>query len=94
MSRKAIWKYPLTSSMVSVSMPVNSEILTVAWQHGNPTLWAKIDPGEAKMVYREFAVIATGQPFYEDTFSSYVGTCFDPDGFVWHILEAVAKEVS
>lgn len=81
----AIWEYTLllTDSTV-LDIPVASNILHVAEQHGQVTLWVRVDP-TADKVKRVFVIVGTGNPF-ESEGLQYIGTVFDRS-FVWHVHE-------
>lgn len=84
-----IWKYPLEiTDSQPVPMPTGARILTVQVQHGQPCLWALVDPTRASK-YREIRMVGTGHP--ADGLTNYIGT-FQADGgaLVFHVFEASA----
>lgn len=81
-----IWKYELKlTDRQKVSMPVASDLLSVANQRGTLCLWAMVDPTNANKVERDIEIIGTGNPM-PDGRRSFIGTAvIDP--FVWHVFE-------
>lgn len=66
-----IWKYPVLSPNGIVEMPAGAKVIHVHEQHGNPCLWAEVDP-DADIVDRVVEVVPTnGTP---DGENEYVGT--------------------
>ncbi|MCK5235905.1 MAG: hypothetical protein KAR06_02880 [Deltaproteobacteria bacterium] len=70
-----IFKYPFkVSDEVRIGMPLGAHILTVQVQHGEPCIWAIVDP-EQPHELRSFLVIGTGHLFSNDLSKSrYIGT--------------------
>jgi hypothetical protein len=68
-----IWKYELevTDEQV-VTLPAGARILALQVQHGQPCLWALVDPDAAKTPWK-FRTVGTGHRVDFDT-GSYVGT--------------------
>jgi hypothetical protein len=56
-----IWKYPITASVVTLSLPEGARVLHVHEQNGDPCLWAAVDPN-APRTERRFHAIPTGSP--------------------------------
>jgi hypothetical protein len=85
---RAIWKVQLHAPGLDAHLPRGASIVHVHEQDGNPTLWAEVDPDEASLVHRRFAVIMTGQHFSPDPNRYvYLGTCHLPGGIVAHVYE-------
>ena len=90
-----VWKYPLCGiDSIAVSMPAGAKVLDFHLQHGQPTIWALVDPSH-QTVSRWFRMIGTGRallsPSDDITFSSrlkprHIGTVQD-GGFVLHLFE-------
>lgn len=79
-----IWKYPVKGPNFELAMPQGARVLTVQVQHGEPVLWALVDP-EKPHARRAFLLIGTGHDF-DATGLNYVGT-FQEGPFVWHLFE-------
>ena len=88
--QRTIWKFPLDSPVVNLSMPSDAEIIDVRTQHGVPTMWVLLDPAEP-MVTRTFVGVGTGFPIF-DADLRYVGSAHDVEdmGLVFHIFERQA----
>lgn len=84
-----IWKYPLAlvDHMQGMVMPTGAEVLSVAMQHGVPTLWAQVDTDTQSICTRLFIVVGTGHAIPEVPLK-FVGTVMDGP-FVWHVFEAL-----
>ena len=86
MTRRVVWKYQLALGSTVVTMPHDSDVLTVAEQHGAVCLWALVDR-DAPMVQRTFRVVATGEPF-DAADLVFTGTVLMQGGaFVVHVFE-------
>ena len=85
---KTIYKYRVTGLPLQnkIEMPKGASILSVNMQGADCCMWALVDT-EMETEEREFEIVATTWQIYDSM--SYVGTCFDKDGFVWHIVEVV-----
>lgn len=72
---KMIFKYTLTpDDAVTLKVPCVFEPLTVQMQHGEPRLWALVDP-ESPMTSRRFRVFGTGHSVpNEIRREDYIGT--------------------
>lgn len=80
-----IYKYPVKPD-VSIEMPEGATILSCAVQHGQPLLWALVDPFAPKEV-RHFRAVATGEPF-DPAGMQYVGAFHNVEGWmVFHLFE-------
>jgi hypothetical protein len=82
---KTIHKYIVTGRNETL-MPIGAKILHVNMQGRDICMWALVDK-EVMQEYRTFEVVGTGWELDENMF--YVGTCFDSDSFVWHIMEII-----
>lgn len=87
-----IWKFPLQITDVQiVTLPVDSEILSVAMQGNVLCLWAMCDP-DSRSHRREIEIIGTGNPI-EDAHRQFerrfIGTVLCPSGLVWHVFERI-----
>jgi len=82
---KMIWKWMLTPDCV-IEMPAGALVLTVQTQHGEPQIWALVDPTRQK-VRRRFRTYGTGH-VVPDYPGEYVGT-FQLSGgaLVFHVFE-------
>ncbi|MBU0846654.1 hypothetical protein KKH23_05640 [Patescibacteria group bacterium] len=81
---KTIWKYTIPlEGRFSIGMPVDAEILCLQIQHGEPRIWALVDP-DAEIEEREFVLYGTGHPI--ERTGSYVGT-YQTGSFVFHVFE-------
>lgn len=93
-----IYKYPIPFSEMredrrdtfNLDLPVGARILHVDYQHGNPFIWAMVEPSKF-LESRSFFIAGTGQslgdraPFMVWT---HISTFLSPDeDFVWHIFE-------
>ncbi len=82
---KSIHKYPLPlSNTFSLSMPVGARPLHVHHQHGEPCLWAMVDPIAPPALY-EFAFVGTGWQCPDEQEGTYIGTVHI-DAYVWHLF--------
>lgn len=86
-----IFKYEICRGDSNLSMPENSEILTVQIQNNEIRLWAKVNT-EMPAVSRQFKAIPTGHEIstqlgYENKYISTV-QLFKGD-LVYHIFEVI-----
>jgi hypothetical protein len=80
-----IWKYNVKPGLTNLIAQNGAEVLDVQVQHGQPVLWALVNPAQSTTRYRVWA-IGTGHEFPEDAISSnYIGT-FQLEGQVWHVF--------
>ena len=82
---KTIWKFPLSlgNEVQPLDMPAGAQVLTVADQHGLPTVWMEVDdkfPNET----RHFRIHGTGHTVEDG--GTYIGTGVGQE-FVWHVYE-------
>ena len=85
-----IWKFILPIEYkYGITMPTNSEILTVQTQGNDICIWALVYPEHGKVI-RTFEVFGTGHPIYSDMGIErrYIGTVQMIGGaLVYHIFE-------
>lgn len=85
-----IYKYtvPITDEVV-MSLPIGAQILTVQVQHGEPQLWAIVDPSRGTE-RRAFRIFGTGHPVDCAESLRYIATFQTASGrLVWHMFECV-----
>lgn len=79
-----IWKFSAhVADKIEWLMPMGAQPLCVGMQGDQLCLWALVDPREPLRNYR-FFVYGTGHPI--ENAECYIGTAFDPRGFVWHVF--------
>lgn len=84
-----IWKYPIPiADSFSLDMPSGAEALAVQVQHGQPCIWAAVDP-KAEIIKVKFVLHGTGHHVSDDA-GHYIGS-FQVDGgnLVFHLFEAI-----
>lgn len=83
-----VYKYPVKmTNYFEVEMPKDAEILKVDVQHGQPFMWALVDPENEEMERIRFRRAGTGNDIKEDDII-YRGTFFVDGGkFVYHLFE-------
>jgi len=82
---KVIWKFTIRPFTTTVRMPRGAEILTVREQHGEPQIWALVNPREL-MGDREILIVPTGGDVPEG--GKFVGTFFIENGsLVFHVFD-------
>jgi hypothetical protein len=85
---KTIYKYPLNIGITTVKMPTGFRFLAVQEQHGQPCLWAEVEPAKLQLDF-EFEVIGTGFTVPEGR--TYLGTFQALGGnFVGHVYQVTA----
>ena len=89
---RTIWKFPIkTTDLQTVEMPGGAEILSVADQGGQLTLWAIVWP-KVQAEHRQIEIIGAGNPVPNDNEMNreiqreFIGTAFQGP-FVWHVFE-------
>jgi len=90
MTAPVIWKYPLDiTDLQTVEMPEDADILHVGLDPaGHLCLWVMADRHRPFSVYRQFAVIGTGNPIeYGDLTLNHLGSVVQGPA-VWHVFEA------
>lgn len=96
---RAVWKFPLGSNQARLDYPDPGEVVHVAFQFGNPTIWVEVAVNGEPKEHR-FEVIATGKQFVrpdeEDELSiEHRGSCISPDSdFVFHVYELVRRDAA
>ena len=89
MDQLTVWKYTLlrTDHQV-IFMPPPAAILTVAIQHGEPQLWALVDPNEFASQDVDIFTVGTGHPTPKASWT-YIGSYQLEGGyFVGHVFYA------
>lgn len=84
---RTVWKFTLaiTDGEQTLLMPHGAEVVHVAIQHDQLTLWAVVLP-DLDTVARYFQVTGTGHPAPAD--GRYLGTTTELAGLlVWHVWE-------
>lgn len=83
---EVVWKYTLPEVENQIVMPIGAQVLTVAEQHNEICLWAKVNP-EAEYETRTFQVIGTGHAELNGG-ETYLGSTQIRNGnFVFHVFE-------
>jgi hypothetical protein len=84
-----VYKWPLDLTDVQeVAIPEGTRCLHVGEQNGVLTLWGWCDSDEP-LRDRRIAVVGTGNPAPSSREANHLGTVVMPNGFVWHVFEAV-----
>ena len=83
---KTIWKYELKiTDEQTISLPVNSKILSVQNFNGKLCLWAIVNSEDAEKE-RKIAIIGTGNPLWCNLkFWNFIDTVQMESG-VWHVF--------
>lgn len=86
-----IFKYPVEiTDKQTVLMPKGAKILAVQVQHGNPCIWAMINP-EAPTEEVSIRVHGTGHDFYDSSNLEYIGTFQICGGnLAFHVFKEIA----
>lgn len=72
---KTIYKYPIeVTDEQTLTLPVNSQILTVQAQGNTPCIWAMIDTAETRTEQIAVRVYGTGHPIADSERQIYIGT--------------------
>ncbi len=86
MKKLTIWKFPLEiHGLQDINMPLGAKLLHVETQDNVPTLWAMVDPTQAK-ASRRIEIRGTGAPFYEAN-RIYISTYQNKEGCIYHAFE-------
>lgn len=82
-----IWKWQLSvDDTQNIKMPKGARILSVGVQHGNPVIWALVNPN-AKHEPRTIYTRGTGRPALDVAGKYYVGTYQLVNGnFIGHVF--------
>ena len=86
-----VFKYDLPIDNYSeISMPKDSQILSIQTQKENPVIWALVDPS-AKMITRKFRFAGTGHPILHDKQELYHHGSFQMacGALVFHVFEVM-----
>lgn len=90
---KTIWKMPLiVEDIQDISLPKESTILSIQFQHGMLCLWAEVDT-ESSSETRMIEIYGTGHRIYGDMGieRKYIATVQEAEGnLVWHIYERLS----
>lgn len=89
MSRRAVWKYPLSleAGFIRYQIPEGARFLHCAEQAGSICLWFEVRPDESRTQLRTFRIFGTGDASVDDHLT-YVGTALLSGGsFVFHVYE-------
>lgn len=89
-----VYKYTIpVKDYFSLDLPAGAKILTVQAQHGEPQIWALVDPGQQLKVRHNFRLAGTGHDIKEDNDSLiYIGTFQLVGGnFIGHLFEVIGK---
>jgi len=90
---KKVFKYTLAfTDYVELELPVGAKILHFDIQHGDPRIWALVDPTHTvEREIRKFRLAGTGHPITElDSELKFIGTVMMQGGtLVWHLFEVI-----
>lgn len=88
---KTIYEYLIESyslnTKIEIDLPKGAVPLRFGAQSTGLMLWCLVDPAEIIMPI-SFRLIGTGFDIEDDELS-YIGTCEDNRGLVWHLFEIV-----
>lgn len=80
-----IYKYTVSPGEFTAAMPDGSRVVAVQVQHGEPQMWAIVDPARPTTA-RRFRAVATGEHFEPSW--HYIGTFqLEHGSLVFHLLE-------
>lgn len=84
-----IYKYQLASAgYQEVKLPAGGKILSVAKQHGQLVMWARVNPAKPTKP-RGIIIKGTGQPISVGELGEFIGTVLMEGGaLVLHVFEA------
>ena len=89
---KKVYKYTLDwFDYKRLMLPVGAQILHFDVQHGEPQIWALVEP-EATMIERTFRLAGTGHAITEQSLNHIGSTLMMNGKLVWHLFEII-KEV-
>jgi len=85
---KTIYKYDIDAPVTAITMPEDSAILKVAYQHERLRIWALVDTSNPP-ICRRFCIVGTGAPIPEgEIYAVWVATVLtDDEQFVRHLFE-------
>ena len=82
---KTIWKYTLNiTDHQAINIPINEELLSVQIQHGQPQLWALVDPEEERSEVF-IRIYGTGHSIDQENLE-YIDT-FQAGPLVFHVFK-------
>ena len=86
--KSSIWKFALeTTDEQIINVPVGAEFLSVQVQHGQPCIWAQVNPKENVIVRAKVVIVGTGNPADHTDGMMFLGTYQLHDGnFVGHVF--------
>lgn len=83
---ETVWKFPLREVRNPISLPEGAQLLTVAEQHGEVVLWARVDDTRPP-VYRDVYLVGTGTEVPEEA-GAFIGTAVCAGGsLVFHAFD-------
>ena len=83
---KQIWKFPLkVADLQTISMPVDTKLLSVQSQNGIMCLWALVDPQHPRSEFRAIRIFGTGLKC-DVAPDRFIGTV-QIGQFVWHVFD-------
>lgn len=87
---QTVYKYAVTmKDTFTLELPTDAQILSVQMQHGEPQMWALVDPDAPKRK-RAFRIVGTGHPIPDVGLLRFVGTFQTSSGFmVFHLFEVI-----
>ena len=88
-----IWKYDFAVlDDFEIMMPMNSQVLCVQMQLGNPCMWVLTSGDTSNTEERHFVIFGTGHPIQEEGLF-YIGTFQQSrewgNSLVWHLFERI-----
>lgn len=83
-----IWKLQIeTKDEQVINVPIGAEFLSVQVLHGQPCIWAKVDPQENVIVRAKVVIVGTGNPAQHTNGMMFLGTYQLHNGnFVGHVF--------
>lgn len=99
MAKREIWRWGLMPGGTTLSMPRDTQILSVGTKDGDKVeMWGIVEPGrDVPTVERMFTAIGTGHPWLDDPTieMDYLGTVVLLRGtLVVHVFEGIATATS
>lgn len=94
---KTIWKFPIMlniSNIVKISMPKNSEIISLQMQNEEPCMWVIVDT-HVGTEERTFEVYGTGHEIIDEKgfHRNFIGTFQVAGGeLVFHLFEKISDQ--
>jgi hypothetical protein len=87
---KTIWKYDLLEQL-SIELPSDAKVLSVARQYGSLQMWVELDP-TAAVIERQFMLVPTNAEI-PDINKTFLGTVI-VDPMVYHVFEIDVQSTS